>query len=108
MKDGAILVNAARGQLVDTEAVIEGIESGKLNGFGVDTLIDEAVIFGKDFGDGEIPNQTLAKLQSLYPKVLITPHLGSYTDEATREMVDISFSNLKDFMETGDCKNKIK
>jgi D-lactate dehydrogenase len=107
MKDGAILVNAARGQLVDTEAVIEGIESGKLNGFGVDTLVDEADIFGKDFGDKEIPNPTLAKLQSLYPKVLITPHLGSYTDEAAREMVDISYQNLKDFIETGDCKNKI-
>lgn len=108
MKDGAILVNAARGQLVDTEAVIEGIESGKLNGFGVDTLIDEADIFGKDFGDGEIPNQTLAKLQSLYPKVLITPHMGSYTDEAVTNMVEFSFQNLKDLAETGDCKFKIK
>ena len=79
-----------------------------MNGFGVDTLIDEADIFGKDFGDGEIPNQTLAKLQSLYPKVLITPHLGSYTDEAVTNMVEISFQNLKDLAETGDCKFKIK
>jgi D-lactate dehydrogenase len=107
MKDGAILVNAARGQLVDTEAVIAGIESGKLNGFGVDTLIDEADIFGKDFQGGTIPNPTLDKLASLYPKVLITPHLGSYTDEAAREMIDVSYANLKDFIETGDCKNKI-
>jgi D-lactate dehydrogenase len=107
MKDGAIIVNVARGQLVDTEAVIAAIESGKLNGFGVDTLIDEADIFGKDFEGKEIPNPTLAKLVSLYPRVLITPHLGSYTDEAAREMVDISYANLKEFIDTGDCKNKI-
>ena len=108
MKDGAILVNAARGQLVDTDAVIEAIESGKLGGFAADTLDGEAELFGKNFGDKEIPNAQFAKLVSLYPKVLISPHLGSYTDEAVKNMVETSYQNLKDYVETGDCKNKIK
>lgn len=108
MKDGAILVNAARGQLVDTEAVIEAIESGKLGGFAADTLDGEAAIYGKDFGEDPIPDATLAKLNSLYPRVLISPHLGSYTDEAVKNMVELSYENLKSLAETGDCKFKIK
>lgn len=108
MKDGAILINAARGQLVDTDAVIEAIESGKLEGFAADTLDDETELFGENFEGKEIPNPTFAKLISLYPKVLISPHLGSFTDEAVTNMAEISFQNLKDLAETGDCKFKIK
>lgn len=107
MKDGAILVNAARGQLVDTEAVIEAIESGKLGGFAADTLDGEADLFGKDFEGGKAPNAIFQKLIDLYPKVLLSPHLGSFTDEAVKNMVETTYENLKEYMETGDCKNKI-
>ena len=107
MKDGAILVNAARGQLVDTEAVIEAIESGKLGGFAADTLDGEADLFGKDFEGGKAPNPEFQKLIDLYPKVLLSPHLGSFTDEAVKNMVETTYENLKEYMETGDCKNII-
>lgn len=108
MKDGAILVNCARGQLVDTEAVIEAVESGKLGGYGCDVLDGEASVFGKDLEDQKLENPLFEKLVDLYPRVLITPHLGSYTDEAVKNMVEVSYQNLKDLAETGDCPNKIK
>lgn len=76
MKDGAILVNAARGQLVDTEAVIEAIESGKLGGFAADTLDGEADLFGKDFEGGKAPNaifqnSSTCTRKSCFPRIWV-------------------------------------
>ena len=48
----------------------------------------------------------MEKLISLYPKILISPHIGSYTDEAVANMVETSFLNLRNYLETGDCENK--
>jgi D-lactate dehydrogenase len=107
MKKGAILVNAGRGELQDLDAIIEGIESGHLGGVALDVLEDESEIFFEDFNDKPLPKEAWNKLLSLYPKVLISPHIGSYTDEAVKNMIDISFENFLEYENTGDCKNKI-
>ena len=108
MKDGAILVNCARGQLADTAAVIEAVESGKLGGYGCDVIDGEAELFGKDLEGQKLTNPLFEKLIDLYPRVLITPHLGSYTDEAVKNMVEISYQNLKELSEGKECPNQIK
>ena len=107
-KPGLVMVNASRGQLADQQAVIDAIESGVLNGYAADVLVGEAALFGKDLTDKKIEDPILAKMVDLYPKILITPHLGSYTDEAVSNMVEISYQNLKDYVETGACANEIK
>ena len=108
MKDNVILINTGRGELVDTDALVEALESGKVYGAGIDTLDNEVEIFFKDFNGKTLPVPAFEKLINMYPKVIITPHVGSYTDEAALNMIETTFDNVKEYLETGDCKNKIQ
>ncbi|RYL94996.1 lactate dehydrogenase [Sporolactobacillus sp. THM7-4] len=109
MKDGAILINTARGELVDEAAVIKAIKSGKLGGFGADVLTDESRFFGKDFSDGsEFPDATIKELLELYPKVQITPHVAAMTTEAVANMIATSFENFNEVLTSGTLKNEVK
>ena len=82
MKDGAYLINCARGGVVDEAALIEALDSGKLAGAGVDVYVGE-------------PNPD-AKLTS-HPKVSVTPHIGASTKEA-QDRIGIEVANkLIDF-----------
>ena len=107
MKDEAILINTARGELQDLEAIADAIESGKLSGFGTDVIEGEAEVFFKDLSNKKIENETVERLIGLYPRVLITPHMGSYTDEALTNMISISYDNMNEFLKVGNCKNEI-
>ena len=107
MKEGAILINTARGELQDADALLEAVESGKIAGLGLDTLEGEGDFFFKDLSGQELVNPTVEKLVNLYPRVLVTPHIGSYTDEAALNMIETSFQNLQELVTTGQTKNAI-
>ena len=81
MKKGTILVNTARGAVVDTQALIDALRSGQLGGAGLDVLEDERDVY-HDFG-------------SL--NVVVTPHLGWYTDGAVARILKITFEILTAF-----------
>lgn len=106
MKDGSILINTARGELQDIDAIIKALETNKLRGYGTDVLENEGNIFFRNMNGQKLDKQT-EKLLSLFPKVLITPHIGSYTDEALSNMIEISYENLNEFIETGRCNNSL-
>ena len=107
MKDGGIIINTARGELQDIEAIIRGIESGKLGGYGADVLEGESRVFFKDLKGQEIDDKNIEKLIEMFPKVLLTPHMGSYTDEALKNMISISYDNLNEYLTESNCKNAI-
>ena len=79
MKPGAILVNAGRGPLVDTDALIEALRSGRLGAAGLDVYEDEP----------DVPVQ----LREL-PNTVLLPHIGSATDAARGAMAKLAAANV--------------
>ena len=108
MKNDGILVNTSRGELQDDEAIYDALVNGTIQSFGTDVFAREAEFFFKDMNDQDLPYAPAEKLLNLYPQVLVTPHMGSYTDEALTNMIEMSFDNLNDFITTGECCNEIK
>jgi D-specific alpha-keto acid dehydrogenase len=92
MKHGAFIVNTGRGPLLDTEALISALESGKLGGAALDVLEGEEGIFYADCRNKPIENSSLLRLQKL-PNVLISPHTAYYTDHALSDTVKNSIIN---------------
>lgn len=105
-KDGLIIINAARGELINNQDLYDALISNKVKQVALDTLTNEGEIYFKKH-DAKLPNEIYEKLYQLKPKVIFTPHIGSFTDEAVKNMVETSFLNFKEYIETGDCKNKI-
>jgi D-lactate dehydrogenase len=107
MKDGAIFVNTARGELQDNEAILKAVKSGKLAGYGTDVFEGESSFFSRNLRGRELENKTIENLVGLFPKVIVTPHIGSFTNQALTNMISISYENMNDFLTSGKCKNEI-
>lgn len=96
MKRGAFVVNTGRGSLLDTEALVEALESGRLGGAALDVLEGEEGIFYADRRDKVIESKSLLRLHEL-PNVLISPHTAYYTDHALSDTVENSLVNCLRF-----------
>lgn len=107
MKDGAILVNTARGGLVDTQAVYDALVRGKLSAFAMDVYEYENETQRKDFRGKEIPDKLLAELLKM-DNVLFTSHTAFYTDEAIENIVDTTLTNLHELVTEKKCRNEVK
>ncbi|MEE4564200.1 D-isomer specific 2-hydroxyacid dehydrogenase family protein [Paenibacillus polymyxa] len=107
MKDGVCIVNCGRGPLIDTEALIYGIETGKVGAAGLDVIEDELGIFHEDHRLNVLNNHQLAILKS-FPNVIVTPHMAFYTDQAVSDMVEIALKSLNSFMNNGTSQWEIK
>jgi D-lactate dehydrogenase len=107
MKDHAILINVARGQLLDTQAALDAVKSGHLDGLGLDVVEDETTLFNHEFDPKHLDTPMHQELIDLYPKVLVTPHVGSATDLALIDMIEVSLKNMDEYLATGTCKNSL-
>ena len=96
MKHGAFIINTGRGSLLDTEALIRALESGRLGGAALDVIEGEEGIFYADCRNKPIKSEPLLRLQQL-PNVLISPHTAYYTDHALSDMVENSIINCLEF-----------
>jgi D-specific alpha-keto acid dehydrogenase len=96
MKHGAFIINTGRGSLLDTEALIPALESGRLGGAALDVLEGEEGIFYADYRNKPVESQLLLRLQTL-PNVLITPHTAYYTDHALRDTIENTLINCQKF-----------
>jgi D-lactate dehydrogenase len=90
VKPGAILINTSRGPVVDTVALKEALVSGRLRGAGLDVLEEERSTY-HDFGAAN---------------VVVTPHLGWYTEEARDRILEIALKNVRAWM-AGQPMNRV-
>jgi D-specific alpha-keto acid dehydrogenase len=96
MKYGAFIINTGRGSLLETEALIPALESGRLGGAALDVLEGEEGIFYADWRDRPIESRHLLRLQQL-PNVVISPHTAYYTDHALNDTVENTIINCLTF-----------
>lgn len=92
MREGTVLVNTARGGLVDTRALINGIKSGKIAAAGLDVIENEFGMYYFDRKSDILDKEELAILRS-FPNVIVTPHMAFYTDESVSDMVKHSIQS---------------
>ena len=94
MKEGSVLVNVARGEIVDEEALADAIENGRLRGAALDVYV------------GEFERPPLARLW-LNPRVLITPHISSATDRDHHGGIDLFCENLRAYLDGRPLRNVV-
>ena len=93
MKDGVIIINTGRGPLIDTQALIDGLRSGKVGGAGLDVYENEKGLFFSDHSHSKINDAMFLKLKS-YENVLVTGHQAYLTAEALNNIATITMTNL--------------
>ena len=86
MKDGVVLLNFARDLLVDEEALVEALESGKVKKYVTD-----------------FANPLVAGRHG----ILVTPHLGASTEESEENCAEMAVKELRNFLENGNIKNSV-
>lgn len=98
MKDGVMIINTARGGLIDSQALIAGIESGKIGGAGLDVVENEFGLYYYDHKSDILNNRELAILRG-FPNVTVSHHMAFYTDDCVETVVRDSLLGCKCFME---------
>ena len=107
MKDGVMIVNTGRGQLIDTNALIEGLKSRKIGSAALDVYEEEGNYFYEDTSDAVIVDDTLARLLS-FNNVYVTSHQAFFTREALHNIANKTLRNVKDFVEGKSLINEVK
>ncbi|CAD7698434.1 unnamed protein product [Ostreobium quekettii] len=113
MKPNAMLINVSRGGLVDTDALLEAVEYGKIGGCAMDVYENEGNLFDTDFSsytsEERVRNwdRRFAMLKS-YPNVLITPHSAFLTVEALNNIANTTRDNLAAFATGQPLENEVK
>ncbi len=118
-RDGVLIINTARGALIDTTAVIEALDSGKVAGLGLDVLEDERVFKGgaaailgqkiaervhassappnREFSENRVAefSRLVSNSQLLHrPDVVLTPHVAFNSDEAVQSLRAATLENI--------------
>ncbi len=107
MKSGVMLINTSRGALIDTNAVIKGLKSGKIGYLGLDVYEQEADLFFEDLSNQIIQDDLFQRLLT-FPNVIITGHQAFFTADALQNIAEITLSNISEFEQGKICKNIVE
>ena len=108
MKEDAMLVNAGRGALIDTEALIAALRKGKFHAVALDVYEDEDAFVYTDHSNDFLLHENLVTLLS-FPNVIVTSHQAFFTREALQAIAGTTLENARNFNEgnplgNGECK----
>ncbi|KAJ6108321.1 glyoxylate reductase [Penicillium sp. IBT 18751x] len=92
MKDGVVVVNTARGAVMDEAALVEALDSGKVFSAGLDVFEEEPTIH-----PGLLSN----------PNVILVPHMGTWTIETLTAMEEWAIENVRLALTTGKLKSPV-
>lgn len=106
MKTGVMLINTSRGGLVDTNAVIQGLKSGKIGYLGLDVYEQEADLFFEDLSNVVIQDDIFQRLLT-FPNVVITGHQAFFTQEALINIANTTLGNITEYEQTKSCVNQL-
>lgn len=98
MKNGVMLVNAARGPLVDTDALIRGLRALKFHAVALDVYEGEDANVYTDHSDDIMQHSIVARLLS-FPNVMLTSHQAFFTREALQSIAAVTMENARNFNE---------
>lgn len=103
MKDGVVIINTARGGLIDTNALLKALDSGKVKSAGLDVLEEEPLLeeekdlLSQDFAKEKLLTVLQDHMLVNHPNVVITPHNAFNSQEALRKIVETTHENLSSF-----------
>jgi glycerate dehydrogenase len=95
MKSDALLINTARGALIDSDALVEALHSGEIGGAGIDVLAKEP------------PTDEEPLLASDIPNLILTPHIAWTSTESRQRTLDQVAENIQDFQNGGDLRRLV-
>lgn len=106
MKTGAVFINCARGTIVDTKALIDALNSGKLKGAALDTYEGEKGLFPSDQRNTQLDDAVLVELIERQD-VILSPHIAFYTDAAVKNLIVDALDETLEVIYTGDSKLRV-
>ena len=96
MKEGVMIINTGRGQLINTNDLIEGLKEKKIAAAALDVYEEEGEYFYEDKSDKIIDDDVLARLLS-FNNVIVTSHQAFFTKEALHNIAETTLQNIEDF-----------
>ena len=105
MKKKPILINVARGGLVDTQALIAALKNGQISAAALDTLADETDFYDKKDMLNSLP-EDYKELKAM-PQVLITPHIAFFTKLAVKNSIEIALNDAKAIISGGEVNSVV-
>ena len=106
VKDGVIILNTSRGQLIDSDALLQALKDKRVGGAGLDVYEEETDMFFEDYSGSVIQDDVLALLVTM-PNVIITSHQAFLTNEALHKIAEVTLFNLKQFFDGESLQNAV-
>jgi len=106
MRPGVMIINTGRGALIDTQALVHGLKSGKIGSAGLDVYEEEEGVFFEDLSNQVLQDDTLARLLT-FPNVLMTSHQAFLTTEALSNIARTTLKNISDFEAGASLENEV-